>query len=388
MGKPQNKREKHSHAEVSTTVDAILTGAFFLLVGYVCWLFYNSTEDHIDLVYFLVCCALVTCAVKGVELFCHIVVRDIVSKRLLDSGDHPHPLGFESTYSKFVGTAWQFTIHTTMTACEGYLLWNETWLSHAHTSFLPAIYSPHDVLKYFYILQTAIWTMTCFSHRFNSDAHAHKDYALMYIHHLATIALVAISFHHGQTRLGLVVLFIHDCSDIGIDLLKLSNYLVLEGTSGCFLTEISYGFAIVMWAYFRLWYYPRYIIWGAIWALNFVDVGPSIFGDEPPILALVGDDFTRIWWIGLLGVILLSTLFFMHIWWFFLLLRILFRMTKGEDHRQIGSDEYDGDFAEKGTVAKVAGKLNNDDKTAVAAKVVDENPTQIAQRGKKAKKLE
>lgn len=341
----KEQSQLHSHAVVSQLVDTILTGTFFALIAFTCYAFYYSTPNHTDLLYFFAFCGCVVIAVKTTELLCKLFMRDIVSKHFLNSGSHPHPLGFTASFSKFVGTSWQFVIHTLMTLCEGYLLWDQSWLSSPHSAFIPVDFVPNDTLRIFYVLQTAIWIVTCFSHRFNSDAHAHKDYVLMYIHHLATIALVSSSFHYGQCRIGLVVLFIHDCSDIGIDLLKLTNYLLLEGLGGCFLTELSYTFAIVMWGSFRLWFFPRYVIWSLVWALDLFKLGLSPHGDIPPIHTITDD---VVWKeqmsVGLVGVFLLTTLFIMHIWWFFLLARIALRMMKAEDKRQIASDEYEGDF--------------------------------------------
>ena len=45
----------------------------------------------------------------------------------------------------------------------------------------------------------------------------------------------------GLTRIGIVVLFIHDVSDIPIDCLKLANYLKLENAPGFFIVEMSYA---------------------------------------------------------------------------------------------------------------------------------------------------
>ena len=40
----------------------------------------------------------------------------------------------------------------------------------------------------------------------------HKDYFLMYTHHLVTIALVALSYAYGYLRIGAVVMLLHDAS--------------------------------------------------------------------------------------------------------------------------------------------------------------------------------
>jgi ceramide synthetase len=187
--------------------------------------------------------------------------------------------------------------------------------------------------------------MTCFSHRFNSDAHAHKDYVMMYVHHLATIALVAMSYWSGLTRIGLIILFIHDCSDIGIDLLKLSNYLSIDGPRNFFLVEVSYACAIVMWIYFRLWYFPVYIIYyGVVGALGYI--GPSVHGHVPAIETISGPYRDQIMIVVACGVFLLTLLFCMHVFWFFLLIRILVRMICESDRKKIGNDEYEGDHGD------------------------------------------
>ena len=45
---------------------------------------------------------------------------------------------------------------------------------------------------------------------------------------MTTIVLVLASLYHRFTRVGVVVLFLHDVSDVFVDLLKLSNYLRLS----------------------------------------------------------------------------------------------------------------------------------------------------------------
>ena len=58
-----------------------------------------------------------------------------------------------------------------------------------------------------------------------------------------------------------VTLFIHDLSDIAVDLLKMSNYMQLEGAKHFFLVEATFVINLISWAYLRLWLFPRYVIW-------------------------------------------------------------------------------------------------------------------------------
>ena len=49
--------------------------------------------------------------------------------------------------------------------------------------------------------------------------------------------------------------------DVVIDLLKLANYLKLEGLRGGFLVEIFFLTNFFTWAYTRLYIYPKQVMW-------------------------------------------------------------------------------------------------------------------------------
>ena len=69
-------------------------------------------------------------------------------------------------------------------------------------------------------------------------------------HHLITLGLCGLSFHYNYVRYGAMILFIHDASDIFLDLMKTANYLKLEGSAGLFLVEICYASCFFSWPYF------------------------------------------------------------------------------------------------------------------------------------------
>lgn len=46
----------------------------------------------------------------------------------------------------------------------------------------------------------------------------------MYLHHIVTIALLYTSYWYNYMRIGVIVLYLHDVSDIVVDLLKIFNY--------------------------------------------------------------------------------------------------------------------------------------------------------------------
>ena len=48
----------------------------------------------------------------------------------------------------------------------------------------------------------------------------------------------AISYYANYLKIGVLVLLIHDASDIGVDTLKLVNYTKLRGATGWFGSEV------------------------------------------------------------------------------------------------------------------------------------------------------
>lgn len=286
---------------------------------------------------------------------------NFVSGYLLAGEPYNHPLSKKRSFKKMIGSAWQFVIHFTMTLCELYIAKDETWISQPWTCFNDYFtFVPSTSLRLFLILQIAIWICTCVSHRFNADAHMHKDYVPMYVHHLATICLVAIAYTINQSRIGLVVLFIHDISDISIDLLKIFNYLRLEGKKGFFLVEITYASTLAMWGYFRLYYYPIYIIGqGTISTINYF--GTRFLPDGArPVLVFIAEtlgadtfEYKYVFYTANLANSLLILLFILHVWWGALLFRILLRMLKADPH-MAGREEYEGESDDEGASSETS----------------------------------
>jgi hypothetical protein len=118
------------------------------------------------------------------------------------------------------------------------------------------------------------------------------------------------------------VLYVHDVSDIFVDLLKLVNYLKIEGPKGFMATEIAYASCVVSWVYFRLYQFPFRAIYGSfVEPLRLLAKHPResavVLGLEwfPPDLPL----YTEL-------NLLLFTLLALHIYWFHLFLMIGYRI--------------------------------------------------------------
>merc|ERR1712087_791122 len=191
----------------------------------------------------------------------------------------------------------------------------------------------------------------------------------MYIHHLVTISLIWISYSANYVRIGIVVLLLHDSSDIVIDLLKLTNYMKLEGLRCGFIVELCFVSNFFTWFYTRLYLYPVYVVWyGGWYGTRELVTAPGYPGMEE-FTQQAGSEYTRghmpgfklqdgsfdFWTnlrvlpthknLPLYWVLnpLLTALLVMHIIWYLLFWRLLYRIVNKEAPSEAGREEYEGD---------------------------------------------
>jgi len=146
------------------------------------------------------------------------------------------------------------------------------------------------------------------------------------------------------------VLWVHDVSDIFVDLLKMVNYLKLEGRRGYYASEAAYAACVAAWIYWRLYQYPLRVIRGSL-VESFRVLAPL---PRPVELGTFASFTVRDlpFWVEL--NVLLLTLFALHIYWGHLFAMIGYRILT-ESAREASRQEYEGD---------------SDDETAAAAAAV------------------
>jgi len=288
---------------------------------------------------------------------------------------------------KFKSQVWQLFIHASMAVLE-FVVWSQMTDAFGDLFSQPWLCSDFyskdvPLLTTLYLVQMAIWVVTCYFHCFVFETQS--DYFVMLAHHLATIALVGLSLRFNFTRMGLMVLILHDISDIPIDLLKLFNYLKLEERAGFSLVEGIFTINLFSWVYLRFYCFLVKVIYGAACKLmgtyHALSYGYTLdealskgyiysegffgsYGDEGRKASQkVVDNLLHyitsvnnasqanaefyeteytVWCAGNLAIALLCLLFLMHVWWFFLFLRILYGIITVGGH-EAGRQQYEGD---------------------------------------------
>ena len=81
------------------------------------------------------------------------------------------------------------------------------------------------------------------------------------MHHLVTVALIGYSYATGFTKVGVVIMFLHDVCDPWLEGAKLSKYGKLPDaiTNGVFVVFMLVWFAM------RVFYYPLWVIRSVLW---------------------------------------------------------------------------------------------------------------------------
>ncbi|XP_071707154.1 ceramide synthase 1 LOH3-like [Rutidosis leptorrhynchoides] len=145
------------------------------------------------------------------------------------------------------------------------------------------------------------------------------DFGVSMGHHIATATLIVMSYICRFVRVGSVVLALHDVSDIFLEIGKMSKYSDVEG-----LASFSFILFVLSWIILRLIYYPCWILRSTSYeAVSFLD--KEKYKTLLPIYYYMFNT-------------LLFSLFFLHIYWWALIYRMLVKQIQargklGEDLR-------------------------------------------------------
>ena len=86
-----------------------------------------------------------------------------------------------------------------------------------------------------------------------------QDFWEMFIHHVATLALLTLSWSNHMHRMGSLVLIVHDFADHWLELAKLLRYA--GWAKSC---DACFGIFTLVWAFSRLGLFPSWVCYSTI----------------------------------------------------------------------------------------------------------------------------
>lgn len=144
-----------------------------------------------------------------------------------------------------------------------------------------------------------------------------KKDKIMMLHHLVTASLCISSWWYGYAKIGSLVMFLHDISDIPLDFVRLFGQLNMKN-----LQLVSFGATLLSWLYWRLYWFPAEVLYSiafdskSLIAEHECRIGSCPWNAVPERVPFL---------------LLLGTLLVLHVVWFWLMLkkaRAAFKPTK------------------------------------------------------------
>lgn len=157
-----------------------------------------------------------------------------------------------STLVKFCESSWRCIYYAFSFTFGMFVLWDKSWMWDIKSCWhgFPHQSLDGDVWWYYMISMGFYWSLTISQF---VDV-KRKDFWQMFVHHMVTLLLMALSWVCNLHRVGSLVLAVHDFADIFLDGAKLTKYAKYQKLCDCI-----FAFFTVVWIITRLGFFPRII---------------------------------------------------------------------------------------------------------------------------------
>jgi ceramide synthetase len=170
-----------------------------------------------------------------------------------------------NTLQKFSETGWRWVFYSFILVYGFICLWDKAWLWDIRFCWYsyPFHQMDNDVWWYYMLELSFYWSLS-FSQFFDVRR---KDFWEMFIHHNTTICLIMFSWTAHFTRIGTLVMILHDCADPLLELAKLFRYAGYRKTCDAVFVLFS-----LVWVMTRCLLYPTWILYSTLYdAAGFIE---------------------------------------------------------------------------------------------------------------------
>ena len=223
---------------------------------------------------------------------------------------------------KFQEAVWRCIMYSGLCLVGGSILfYPETKIWMVDTQHLWLNWPFHEIppiVKIYYYLQVG-----CYFHQLVWTDVRRKDYNEMFVHHIVTISLIWMNYICHLQRAYVYTVFIHDIADIFLEMAKCLNYAANANKTQPWIrntADMVFALFAGSFAYTRLYVLPFVLIRSFVFE--------SILYIEIPWFCYYG--------ITGLGIVLQ----YLHVYWFSLILRMVYRLfTTGIEKDERSDDE-------------------------------------------------
>ncbi|CAL4084840.1 unnamed protein product [Meganyctiphanes norvegica] len=221
-------------------------------------------------------------------------------------------------YQKFIDAEFEVFFHAVMTVYGCHTMIDKPWLY--NISLCWNDWPHHNVdtdVWWFYMIGMAFYWAMMF---IQVPQPGRKDKIQMIIHHSLTIILMTVSWITNFTRMGTLILLVHE----GVDILLQTGKMIRYAKGNPFFTDIVYGTFIVLWLILRVGIFPFWIMKSVYYE------GNSMFKQTSFVFFQA----------------LLVLLMILNLMWTFIILKVGIQKLLGEEIKDIRSDDEDTDDAQ------------------------------------------
>ncbi|XP_047129120.1 ceramide synthase 1 isoform X1 [Hydra vulgaris] len=177
-----------------------------------------------------------------------------------------------------------------------------------------------DPIKYLYLIQSGYYIHSIFATVF-MDVWKKDSIAMLY-HHVLALTLILFSYSVRYHCIGLIVLYLHDPSDVILEATKLGVCINKKKKNHIFEAINNFGFVffILVWIYFRLYLYPQIVLFSTAYiSVNTISHNKFYI----PFNAM------------------LILLYALNLWWFNMIMGLAYRIATGKLKELDDTREYD-----------------------------------------------
>ncbi|XP_073525932.1 uncharacterized protein [Phyllobates terribilis] len=217
---------------------------------------------------------------------------------------------------------WKLTYYATVEACILHFTFHEPWVMNTKEYFKG--WPNQEVMlpvKLYYMCQCGFYLYSIAALLVWETRR--KDFAVMMSHHVITVILIGYSYIARFSRIGSIVLALHDASDVFMEAAKVFKYSDYE-----LAASVCFGFFAVSWLILRLIFFPFWVIKTSSYDFKF---HLNLWESYPKSLYYI------------FNTMLLMLLVF-HIYWWLLICAMIIKQLKnkgkvGEDIRSDSEDD-------------------------------------------------
>jgi len=212
---------------------------------------------------------------------------------------------------QFSESVWRLVIYILMSLLGTWCLYNAKWRESDGELWADYPYQPlEDNIQVYYMVELALYLSLMCTLFIDTKR---KDFTEQVVHHIATISLITLSYISNFTRVGAIVMWYHDISDVFLELAKSSKYAGYTR-----LTEVNFVIFMVVFAISRLVYYPKLVYQTCIMSVPF----------QPfPFYTVI--------------IVFLIVLQLLHVMWFYTICAIVKKALAGGEVKDERSDDED-----------------------------------------------